>query len=156
MARSDPAPSSEIVIEREFDAPPALVFREWLNEESIRDWFAPETYVTTACRVDAKPGGSYHIEYRSNDGHVFNEHGVFREVEAPKRLVLTLTHVHDGQSGPETSITVTFEDSARGTRMCFRQTGFDSVEYRDANAEGWQGCFAKLQRRLHRAATATA
>jgi uncharacterized protein YndB with AHSA1/START domain len=67
--------------------------------------------------------------------------------------VLTLTHVHAGKSGPETNITVTFEDSAGGTRMSFRQTGFDSVEHRDANAEGWQGCFAKLQRRLPGAAT---
>jgi uncharacterized protein YndB with AHSA1/START domain len=156
MARSSTAPSTEILIEREFDAPRALVFREWLHEESIRDWFAPDTYVTTACSVDAKPGGSYHIEYRSNDGHVFTEHGVFQEIEEPKRLVLTLTQVHDGRSGPETRVTVTFADSAGRTHMSFRQTGFDSTARRDANAEGWQGCFTKLGRRLHGAATATA
>lgn len=148
MASSETTPGEELVIERVFDAPRSLVFREWLQEESIRDWFAPDTYVTTACSVDARAGGRYHLEYRSDRGHVFTEHGRFVEIDEPNRLVLTLTQVHHDQSGPETIITVTFADSAGGTRMSFRQTGFDSVERRDGNAEGWQGCFEKLLRRL--------
>ena len=148
MASSDTTPHGEIVIEREFEAPRALVFREWLSEESIRDWFAPETYVTTRCEVDARPGGDYRVEYRSASGHVFSERGTFLEIDEPNRLVLTLTHVDKGKSGPETRITVSFTDSSAGTRMSFRQTGFASPEHRDANAEGWLGCFAKLERRF--------
>lgn len=148
MARSDTAPHDEIVIEREFEAPRALVFREWLSEESLRDWFAPDTYVTTACVVDARPGGEYRVDYRSETGHVFSERGTFLEIDEPNRLVLTLTHVDKGKSGPETRITVSFADSSAGTHVSFRQTGFASREHRDANAEGWLGCFAKLARRL--------
>ena len=29
--------------------------------------------------------------------------------------------------------------------MTFRQTGYDDVARRDQNAEGWRGCFAKLE-----------
>ena len=29
--------------------------------------------------------------------------------------------------------------------MTFRQTGYDDVSRRDQNAEGWRGCFAKLE-----------
>ena len=73
----------------------------------------------------------------------------FLELDPPRRLQLTLTQVDGGQANPETVVTVEFDDvgtpDAPRTRMTFRQTGYDDVMRRDQNAEGWRGCFAKLE-----------
>ena len=139
-----------LVIERDFAAPATLVFSQWLDAAHMADWFAPDTYVSTACTVDARPGGRWRIEYRSDSGHVFVEHGEYREIDPPRRLVMTLTQQDDGRPGPETVITVTFTEAGGRTHMRFVQTGFDTAARRDSNGEGWQECFAKLARRLGR------
>jgi uncharacterized protein YndB with AHSA1/START domain/ketosteroid isomerase-like protein len=149
MSRNDdPTRAREIVIERQFAAPRALVFREWLAAESLREWFAPDTYVTTASAVDPRPGGKWRLDFRSESGHTYVEHGEFHEIDEPNRLVFTLTQVDGGKSYAETLVTVTFTERAGGTHMHFLQAGFESAERRDGNAEGWLGCFEKLSRLL--------
>lgn len=146
------ADSRSLRLERVFDAPRELVFRNWLEPELIAHWFAPDPFTVTACQVDARPGGKWRVDYRSNVGEAFTESGEFREIVAPERLVMTLTQQPaSGDRGPETLVTVTFEATGTQTRMMFLQTGFDSEQLRDGNAEGWTECFAKLQRSLARA-----
>ena len=65
-------------------------------------------------------------------------------MSAPDRLVLSLTQEHDGSSGPETVVTVSFAQVGALTEMRFHQTGFESAQRRDGNAEGWMECFRKL------------
>ena len=138
----------ELTITRRFQAPPSLVFAQWVTAEAIRDWFAPDTYATTDCTVDARPGGAWRLRYRSDKGDEFVENGVFREIAPPERLVLTLTQAHSAFAGPETVITVTFRAVDSGTEMTFHQSGFREQAHRDGNAEGWQECFDKLARLL--------
>lgn len=138
----------DLTITRRFQAPPALVFAQWVTAEALRDWFAPDTYATTDCTVDARPGGAWRVHYRSDKGHEFVENGVFHEITPPERLVLTLTQAHSAQIGPETVITVSFRAVDGGTEMTFHQSGFREKAHRDGNAEGWQECFDKLVCRL--------
>jgi uncharacterized protein YndB with AHSA1/START domain len=147
---SEPIASTggEIVIEREFTAPPAAVFEQWIRAEHVREWFAPDTYVTTTCELDFRRGGRYRLDYRSDGGHVYHEQGEFLEIDPPSRLVMTLTQVEQGRASPETVVTVTFAERDGRTLMSFRQTGFESRERRDGNADGWRGCFDKLERAL--------
>jgi uncharacterized protein YndB with AHSA1/START domain len=140
----------EIVIVRRFAAPPALVFRNWTEAEALKDWFAPDTFTGLSAEADARPGGHWHVRYRSGEGTTVQEHGIFREIAAPDRVVMTLTQEIDGRAYPETVITVVLKAVGEETEMTFRQTGFETVERRDGNAEGWGGCFDKLARRLAR------
>jgi uncharacterized protein YndB with AHSA1/START domain len=78
------------------------------------------------------------------------EFGEVREVRHYDRIVLTLTQIFRRTPGPETTIVVSFEEIADGTLMTFRQTGFDSIERRDGNEEGWRGCLDKLEARVRR------
>ncbi len=135
-------------IQRWFPAPPELVYRNWIEAEQIRHWFATDDYEVTGCEIDARPGGKWRVDFRSSTGHVYFERGEFREMVPGKLLALTLTQVDGAHSGPETLITVTFEASRGGTDMTFHQVGYDSSLRRDGNAEGWQECFDKLIARL--------
>ncbi|MDH2425351.1 SRPBCC domain-containing protein [Sphaerisporangium sp. TRM90804] len=143
----DPARSISIV--RLFDAPRALVFRTWVRAEDLGAWFAPEGFSVTDCEVDPRPGGRWHVHYRSAEGELFRESGEFREVVEPERLVFTLLQQPpDGYLGADTLVTVAFAERGAKTEMAFLQTGFDSAALRDGVAEGWQGCFGKLDERL--------
>ena len=110
-------------------------------------WFAPKGYTIVSANVDARPGGSWDIRFRS-DTHpdeVYDEFGTFREIVAPTRVVFTLTQRDRyGSTGPETIVTVELSSSGRGTHMRFTQEGFDSVSVRDAHIAGLHSCFDKL------------
>ncbi|WP_203861151.1 SRPBCC family protein [Plantactinospora mayteni] len=138
-----------IPIVRIFDAPRDLVFRTWTTAEEVGTWFAPPGFEVTRCELDARPGGRWQVEFRSADGETHREYGEFREVVPPERLVLTLTQADGaGNTGAETVVTVVLADQGGKTEMTFEQTGFESVAVRDGNAEGWRGCFDKLDQHL--------
>ncbi|MFC6081965.1 SRPBCC family protein [Sphaerisporangium aureirubrum] len=138
-----------ISIVRLFDAPRELVFRVWVSAEDVGTWFAPGGFAVTECELDARPGGRWHVRYESPAGEAYLEHGEFREVVPPERLVLTLTQRDgDGRSAPETVVTVVLAERDGKTEMTFLQTGLTSPETRDALAEGWRGCFDLLDARL--------
>ncbi|MFY1688542.1 SRPBCC family protein [Plantactinospora sp. WMMB782] len=143
-----------IPIVRVFDAPRELVFRTWTRAEEVGTWFAPPGFSVTRCELDARPGGRWQVEYRSTGGETYREYGEFREVVPPERLVLTLAQADaDGNTTLETLVTVLLADRGGKTEMTFEQTGFESVAVRDAVAEGWRGCFDKLDTHLAKALT---
>jgi uncharacterized protein (TIGR02246 family) len=133
-----------------FDAPRDEVFNQWTDAEKLRTWFAPNGFEVTACAILAQPGGEWQVEYRSPNGIHYREHGEFRVVEAPERLVFTLTQLEAGRIVLESLVTVTFTSMGPGTRMTFHQTGFDTPDRRDDFRRGWGECFQKLARGMQR------
>lgn len=92
--------SNELVLTRLFDAPRELVFRAWTDPEQFARWWGPRQSSIPFCEIDLRPGGT--IRYAMAGDH-FPEHrvkGVFREVDAPSRLVFTQQFVdeHDKPS----------------------------------------------------------
>lgn len=136
-----------------FAAPRELVFRNWIEPDQVSVWFAPDGFTVTHCEIDARPGGRWRVEYRSDadDGAAYVESGEFQEVVYPERLVFTLTRADGGGRVREaTSVTVTFTEKGAGTEVAFHQSGFDSTRARDGEVEGWNECFRKLDRHLGR------
>lgn len=139
--------SFDLTITRIFDAPRALVFRQWCKPEHVKAWFAPQGFSVTRCEFEPKEGAPWRVDYHSGES-ACSESGRFLEVNEPHRLVFTLTQRESGTIGPETLVVVTFEEDRGGTRMLFRQTGFDSGLRRDDHVEGWGECFDKLKAHL--------
>ncbi|UVC11488.1 SRPBCC domain-containing protein [Rhizobium sp. TH2] len=138
----------DIVIEQYFDAPPSLVFKNWIDPDLVSRWFAADTFKVTAATLDVRPGGAWRVDFRRDSGWTYFEFGTFQEIVPPSRLVFTLTHQHGENKGPETLITVSFAQEGKSTLMTFRQSGFDDAARRDANAEGWGECIRKLSESL--------
>jgi uncharacterized protein YndB with AHSA1/START domain len=139
----------DLEIEIYYDAPRELVFRNWTDADKVRTWFAPYGFEVTECEVIARPGGKWRVSFRSDDGAECVESGEFREVVEPERLVFTLRHV-EATVTLETVITVSFIADGSGTRMSFKQTGFDTEAHRNDHREGWTECFKKLEANLLR------
>ena len=135
----------ELVITRIFDAPRRLVFKMWTEPEHLARWWGPRGFTTISSRMDVRPGGGWARSMRAPDGSVIRKHGVYREIVAPERLVLTyISEDLAGNPGPETVVTVTFADLDGKTRLTLHQAGFESVLTREAHHGGWTSCLERL------------
>jgi uncharacterized protein YndB with AHSA1/START domain len=150
-ARPDPAPVAplpagpELVITRVFDAPRRLVFGVWVQPEHLARWWGPKGFTLLSCETDVRPGGTWVRCMRAPDGSKHIKRGVYREIVEPERLVFTYVNENaDGRPGPETVVTVTFEEQGARTKLTLHQTGFESVDSRDAHEGGWASCLERF------------
>lgn len=140
---SSEAPVLEIV--RIFDAPRQLVYAAWAKPEHLIKWSAPAGFTIPDARTDFREGGTYYARMRSPEGEDHRVQGKYLEVVDGRRIVMTHGWLADeGNAGPETIVTVTFEDFGKQTKMIFVQEGFDSSASRDGHASGWNSCFDLL------------
>ena len=106
----------EILITREFDAVPSLVYRAWTEPELVRRWWSPRGEMIV-CDIDLRVGGAWRYALVLRDGTEVAFHGEFREIVPDERLVHT--EIYEGAppvDEPPLNI-VTFEQSDRGTRV---------------------------------------
>jgi uncharacterized protein YndB with AHSA1/START domain len=124
------ASEREVVISRIFDAPRELVFKAWTDPEHIAKWYGPKEFIATVIESDVRTGGAYHFHMR---GPNYDDHwkGIYREVVPPERLVFT------SPAGPDSVVTLTFEDLGGKTKLTLHHVGFETVDARDLREQGW-------------------
>jgi uncharacterized protein YndB with AHSA1/START domain len=119
-----------IRITREFDAPPAAVYRAHVDPDLVVRWLGPRRLRMTVQRWDAQTGGAYRYTHVGEDGTEHRFYGSFHELREGERIVQTFTY--EGVPDGVAIETVTFTALPGGrTRM----EGFslaDSFEGRDA------------------------
>jgi uncharacterized protein YndB with AHSA1/START domain len=156
--------ASDLIDDREYAAPPELVFEVWTKAEHFARWFAPDGVDVPMCEMDARPGGTLRFQHRNTKGEVVTIHGVFDDVVAPFLLRFTFTFVDaDGRPvapsafpqwpvGVHIVMTVMLQASARGTRMTVHQrvaepeaAGLPAVlRHRELAGVGWRQTAARL------------
>jgi uncharacterized protein YndB with AHSA1/START domain len=135
-----------LVITRVFDAPRELVFRAWTEPKHMVRWMGPRGFTTSVERSDYRPGGSYRFHMRGPENDEHWVQGVFREIAEPERLVMAggWADAEGNPTGPETLLTLTFEDYEGKTRLTLHQAVFESVTARDAHRGGWNSSLDRL------------
>lgn len=120
-----------LVLERIFPAPRALIFEAFTQAEHLRRWWGPRGWEVPFCTVDLRPGGKWHYCMKCvdrNQGEFYGMEswglGIYREIEAPKRLVYT-DYFSDADANinenlPPTLVTLTFEEVEGGTKVTNR------------------------------------
>ncbi len=61
----------------------------WLNPESLRRWMRPGDAEAIYVELHPVVGGTFRIDTRAEDGHVFVHTGQYLEIHRPDKLVLT-------------------------------------------------------------------
>ncbi|MEV0678168.1 SRPBCC family protein [Actinosynnema sp. NPDC050436] len=124
---ADPAvPTIEIV--REFDAPPAAVFRAHVEPDLVTRWLGPRGMTMEITRWEAETGGAYRYSHRDANGE-YGFYGSFHEVRPGERIVQTFTF--DGYPDGVCLETLHFQDLGDGRTRLRGLTAFESVEARD-------------------------
>jgi len=86
-AKTETATSPDFVISRVFDAPRELVWKAMTEPERMKEWWGPKGFTVLAAKMDLRPGGSYLYGMAGPDGTQMWGKMVYREVDAPSRLV---------------------------------------------------------------------
>lgn len=80
----------QMLIRREFAAPPALVWRALTEPELVKRWWAGQRGVVTSAEIDLRVGGAWRYVMSAHDG-AFEVafHGEYRELAPAERIVST-------------------------------------------------------------------
>ncbi|MEM8905463.1 MAG: SRPBCC domain-containing protein [Actinomycetota bacterium] len=153
----DTRPRDAVVIERELDAPPELVWRMWTEAEQFAAWYGPTGATVSVRRMDLAVGGGRLVgmTMQTPDGPMemwFT--GEFREIVEPERLVYTEA-MSDAEGTAKTAaemgmpddhpvvteVTVELTASGGGTRLVLTHAG---VPADSPGAMGWKMALDKL------------
>jgi uncharacterized protein YndB with AHSA1/START domain len=141
------ATTSELRLERRFDASPEEVFDAWTNPEVLRRWWAAAPgWETPSAEVDLRAGGRYRLTMR--DPAAGAEHtvgGAYIEVRRPQRLTYTWAWEPAGESS---RVTVDFVAEGAGTRVELTHSGLLGDESRAQHEHGWNACLDNLAQRV--------
>lgn len=114
---------------REFDAPPAKVFRAHTDPDLVAQWLGPRSHEMRIDHFDCRTGGSYRYLHIS-DGNEFAFHGSFHEVRPSELIVQTFTY--EGMPDGVALERMVFEDLGDGRTRITGTSLVDSFEDRDA------------------------
>jgi uncharacterized protein YndB with AHSA1/START domain len=158
-----PRSVDDLIDDREYAAPPELVFECWTQAQHFARWFAPDGVDVPVCEIDARAGGVIRFVHRGPAGDVVIR-GVFDEVAAPERLQFTFTFVDAADRpvapsafpewpiGVHIVMTVELHATPRGTRMTVRQHVLEQaaadrppvLRHRELAGVGWRQTAARL------------
>ena len=100
----------EIAFSRVFQAPRELVFEAWTKPEHVKNWYPCPQMSMSVCEIDLRPGGAWRYILATADGTEYRFRGIYQEVAAPERLVLTECFENPAVGNPEWLTTITFEE----------------------------------------------
>lgn len=82
-------PKLDLVLQRQVDVPPELVWEAWTTPSHLKQWFCPKPWRVTDCEIDLRPGGVFHTVMQGPEGQQFPGTGCYLEVIPNRRLVWT-------------------------------------------------------------------
>ena len=144
----------ELLIERTFEAPPALVFRLWEDRDHVMRWWGPEAFTMTELDWALVPGRPWRGAMASKQYGLTRFGGVIREVEPGRRIVFTFQWDEGQGQDRDTVVTVTLAGRDGKTVQTFHQAPFASVATRDSHVGGWNSLFNRQQAYVENVAVA--
>jgi uncharacterized protein YndB with AHSA1/START domain len=102
---------TQILITREFNAPPRLVFKAYTTPELIERWWSGDRGTVTTAEVDLRVGGQWRYVMVAGGGFEVAFHGTYHEIVPNERLVNT--EAYEGTPDPDGDaalVTTTFTE----------------------------------------------
>jgi len=152
MADSPFDPQRDLVLEREVDVAPALIWAAWTKPEHLVHWLAPAPWTVASCDIDLKPGGIFRFVLRSPEGEEFTHENCFLDIQPHSRLVWSnlLLPGYRPAEKPFLGFTavISIEPHGTGTRYIARamhKSEGGRKEHADMGFhDGWGTCFDQM------------
>jgi uncharacterized protein YndB with AHSA1/START domain len=136
-------------LSRTFATTPERVWRAWTQAEAMKHWIAPSASgagSVIATELDVRVGGSFHIAFTADNGERHDAHGVYQEVDAPRKL--SFTWYWKSTPERESLVTISLKAVPGGTGFDFVHERFFDAAARDRHVGGWNIWFDSLERHL--------
>ncbi len=142
------ADTFDLTLTRVFKAPRPLVFQMWADAEHKSQWWRPKVFKLVDAAENFREGGDWMSVMEAPSGNRYRMEGTYKEIVENERIVFSHYWVEDGERGPMTLITVTFEDDPDGTRLTFTQALIENEADRDDQQNGWNEFLTMLEATL--------
>jgi uncharacterized protein YndB with AHSA1/START domain len=136
-----------LTLVRRIKARPSIVFDALTTAEGIAAWWGPDDLPVVGAEVDARVGGAYRVRFRSLDGREHEANGVFLELVAPRRIVMSYRYSlggEDEERGRTSRIEFELAPFAGGTDLTFTHVDLANEASVRSHARGWGGALDKL------------
>jgi uncharacterized protein YndB with AHSA1/START domain len=119
-----------MLITREFDAPPHLVYKAWTTPELVERYWAGHRGKMTQVDIDLRVGGRWRYVMNTSEGYEIAFNGEYRELVPDERIVYT--EMFEGAPGEPVVNVATFEELEGGRTRLELLTECHTQEVRDA------------------------
>ena len=138
----------QVVMTREFAAPPEVLFRAYTEPELIEQWWGPRRFATKVDRLDARHGGEWRFLNIDDDGTEYGFRGVYHGSPSVDDGIVQ-TWEFEGAPGHVHLETAKFQPKDGGTRLVLT-AAYETVEARAADFEaGMESGARETLDRLH-------
>ncbi len=139
----------EMILTRLLDAPVALIWKLWTEQEHLAKWWAPKGFTNPVCEWIPQKGNLLSIHMKGPDGSVYPMDGEFVAIEKEKKLVFITGALDDeGKRLFEVNNIITFEGYGNKTVMTLHvavsKIREDAKHYLAGQKAGWSQSFDKL------------
>ncbi|MGE0723735.1 MAG: SRPBCC domain-containing protein [Alphaproteobacteria bacterium] len=144
VADAPAATRPSLTLRRRLAASPASVWAAWTDPQKLARWFGPERITHADAELDVRVGGRFRVVLYENNGDRHAVGGVYRAIEAERRLVFSWAW----ESTPEreSQVTVTLKPDGDGTVLILMHEQLADEATRDRHTGGWTGSLDKLER----------
>lgn len=130
--------TNTVRLHRVLAAPPARVYRAFLDADAIAKWLPPDGFTCRVHELDARVGGSYRMSFRNfstGNGHGFG--GTYRELVEGERIRYD-DRFDDPNLPGEMTTTITLKAVSVGTELQVVQENIPDAIPVEACYLGWQ------------------
>ena len=140
--------TNTVKLHRVLRAPPARVFKAFLDPEAMVKWLPPHGFTGKVLKMDAKVGGSYRMSFTNfGTGHSHSFGGKYLELVPGERIRYT-DKFDDPNLPGEMHVTVTLKAVSCGTELNVVQEGIPAVIPTEMCYLGWQESLTLLTQRV--------
>ncbi|MDH7788514.1 uncharacterized protein YndB with AHSA1/START domain [Ochrobactrum sp. 19YEA23] len=123
-----------MVLQKVIRAPRNVVWKAWMNPETLPLWWGPEGFSCRTKRIDLRQGGEWVFDMIGPDGTVYPNHHQYGEVKPEERLGYTLLW---GENGPKhADAWASFEDQDGFTKVTLGMVFSTAAEFQNAKGFG--------------------
>ncbi len=129
---------------RVLKAPPARVYKAFLDPAALCKWLPPAGYTCTVHHLEPKVGGAFRMsfmEFDSGSGHSFG--GKYLELKPNEKLRYTDVFEDPNLAG-EIEVTVILKQVSCGTDVSITQAGVPDIIPQEMCHLGWQDSLKQL------------
>jgi uncharacterized protein YndB with AHSA1/START domain len=128
---------TQILIEREFDAPKHLVYKAWTTPELVERWWGGQHGEVTLVEIDLRVGGTWRYVMVANEGFEVGFHGEYQELVPNERIVSTEVFEGYPDAAAMNTLTLTEVDGRTTMSVLVQHT---TKEHRDGHIDsGMEG-----------------
>ena len=136
--------ANTVRLHRVLRAPPAKVYRAFLNAEAMAKWIAPDGFTCTVHHMDARVGGTFRMSFTNfttEKSHSFG--GEYLEL-VPGELLRYTDKFDDPNLPGVLKVSVSLKAVSCGTDLSIVQEGIPDVIPVEMCYLGWQDSLAAL------------